>query len=278
MKLSICTISFNQRDFIGSCIESVATSRALSNCNMIEHIVVDAQSVDGTSELLQSIDGIDHLIIENDEGPADGLNKAFSRASGEFGFFINADDCVLPGAISTMFRAINDNPEVDVILMGGWIIDGKGNPIRQFVPKAVSVDGLLTAREVMFQPGMLFKLEIFRRVGGFNIHNKSCWDLELLTDMLTEGAKVVVLPDRVGCFRLHAGSLSGGVAGRKHSEAYKRDLDRLRFKYSTRLEHGFKRVELKDLKRYVRRLTYWILWPWTLLQNKIAWRSDNETR
>ena len=276
MKLSICTISFNQRDFIGSCIESVATSRVLSNCNMIEHIVVDAQSVDGTSELLQSIDGIDHLIIENDKGPADGLNKAFSRASGEFGFFINADDCVLPGAISTMFRAIKKNPAVDVILMGGWIIDGQGNPIRKFTPEVVSIDGLLTSREVMFQPGMLFKLEIFRRIGGFNIHNKTCWDLELLTDMLKVGANVLVLPDRVGCFRSHTGSLSGGVAGNKHLEAYESDLDRLRTKYSIRFDDGLGSAEMQNLKRYLRRLICWFFWPWNVLQIKMAWRSDNE--
>ena len=240
--------------------------------------MVDAQSNDGTLEVLRSSDAIDRLIIENDKGPADGLNKAFSRASGEFGFFINADDCVLPAAISTMLRAIRNNPAVDVILMGGWIIDGQGNPIRKFTPEIVSVAGLLTSREVMFQPGMLFKLEIFRRVGGFNIFNNSCWDLELLTDMLNAGANVVVLPNRVGCFRLHGGSLSGGVSGNKHLEAYKSDLNRLRLKYSIRFDDDFRPAELKNLKRYLRLLIYWALWPWNVMQTKRSWRSDNETR
>lgn len=274
-KVSICTISYNQYEYIKSCLDSVSFSRKLADSSLVEHIVVDAISGDGTLKFLRSCDSIDRLIVERDDGPSDGLNKAFLLASGEYGFFINADDCILPGAVKTIQSAIKKHPNADVILMGGWIINERGHPLRIVAPTAVSINGLLTSREVMFQPGMIFKLNIFKRIGGFNRANKSCWDLELLTDMMYHGANIVVVPQRIGCFRLHGSSLSGGGAGEKHLKNYQHDLERLRKKYAVSEQTGPGGAYISSLKRYSRSMMKAVFYPLYLLKVEITWRADN---
>ena len=275
MKISISTISYNQSRFIGHCLAGVARARSASPSHLVEHIVVDAISSDGTIDILKANNSLDRLVIERDKGPADGLNKAFSHASGEFGYFINADDFILPDAIARMFKAIDESPNADVILMGGWVVDQFNDPIRLMVPKKVSLCGLLLGQDILFQAGMLFRMDIFRRVGGFNVENRSCWDLELICDMINAGARISVVNDRIGCFRLHSASLSGGVGGVVHSQLYQQDLERLRFKYKVNYVNVLKKFQALMMKIFCK-FNITLYWPIKNLKNKVLWKIDNE--
>ena len=42
--------------------------------------------------------------VEPDEGQADALNKGFAKANGEWLFWLNADDVLLPGALKRIVR------------------------------------------------------------------------------------------------------------------------------------------------------------------------------
>ena len=85
--LSIVTISYNQAPYLRQCVESVISQKS----DDIEYIVVDPGSTDGSREILQSYgDAIDHLILQTDKGPADGLNKGFAKAKGKIGYFVNS--------------------------------------------------------------------------------------------------------------------------------------------------------------------------------------------
>ena len=276
VEISICTISYNQRLFLERCLNSIDLSLARAPSAQVEHIVVDAPSDDGSIDLLRSRQSISHLIIEKDWGPADGLNKAFSQASGKYGYFINSDDYILPSAITNMLQAVNDNPDADILVMGGWIVNNNDQPIRMIQSKKISIDGLLSAKDVMFQPGLLFKMELFNEVRGFNRKNKSCWDLELLVDMIHAGGAVALVNKRIGCFRLHDNGLSGGSGGEAHLQTYQDDLARLRGKYLGM--HPKSTAIIKNIKVWtgIMRLRRAILWPFDKLQSKVLWRKDHD--
>jgi len=228
--ITVATISYNRRKYLKKCIESVSLSSSRVD-EAVQYVVVDALSTDGSVEIIRQHPSISKAIIEEDDGPASGLNKAFSHASGEFGFFVNADDYVLPTTFQRVRRAWMRHPNADVILGGAWMVDGNGRLIRPLMARPVTISGLLNGSVPMIQLGMTFRLSMFKSVGGFNESNKTCWDLELLIDMMVAGAKVVVVSERFGVFRLHEGGLTGGAGGQTHQLRYLEEIKALRKKY-----------------------------------------------
>src|ERR1700761_7428026 len=112
MKVSIVTISFNQGAFLESAIRSVLEQ----DYGDIEYIVVDPGSTDGSREILERYrDRITKLILDPDDGPADGLNHGLAAATGEIFAYINADDMLLPGAVREAIGAFAKYPGADVI-------------------------------------------------------------------------------------------------------------------------------------------------------------------
>jgi glycosyltransferase involved in cell wall biosynthesis len=222
--ISIVTISFNQGPYLRQCVDSVLAQK----CDDVEYIIVDPGSTDGSREILASYGAaIDHLVLEPDNGPADGLSKGFARATGEVGYFINSDDFLLPSAVDRMRRLWAANPGIDLLLGGAWMVDGAGAPIRELVASSAELDVLLSGDSHIVQQGLSFRMDRLREVGGFNVANRTCWDFEFICAMLRNGARARVCRERIGTFRMYEGSLSGGVAGSVHIQRYRDDLDRI---------------------------------------------------
>ena len=201
----------------------------------VEYIVVDPGSTDGSREILARYgERIDHLVLEPDKGPADGLNKGFARATGRYGYFINSDDFLLPGAIDRVRALWQKDSDVDALLCGAWMVDGEGRPLREIRATSVDLPSLMHGRSFVVQHGFSFRMAMFREIGGFNPVNRTCWDYELLCAMVQRNARFRTFPDRIGVFRLYEASLSGGVGGSEHLARYRADLDRIYQTYTGR--------------------------------------------
>lgn len=204
MKLSIVTISFNQVAYLRECLESITKQDYFD----LEHIVVDAGSTDGSRELLQDYCGHSiRLIFEKDEGPADGLRKGFEKASGDVLFFLNADDKLVPGVISSVMRCFKLN-KCDWLCSDGYTIM---HDSRIGITKTsnLSYYRLLYRSCVIFQQGVYFTKEVYNQVGGINRFNKTCWDYELFLKIARDFGPAYLLPERTAYFRLHDASISG---------------------------------------------------------------------
>ena len=206
IKLSMVTISFNQAAYLPQCIESVLSQSGVD----IEYIVVDPGSTDGSREIIERYrDRIAHVVFEPDQGPADGLNKGFARATGDVYGFLNSDDVLRPGAIERLCREWRRKPSADVLCGYGAFIDEKGERLRAIVPSRMTPWLYAYGGVSFFQQGTFFKAECFEAAGGFNPRNFTCWDAELYVDMALKGAKFEVVDVDVADFRLHAGSITG---------------------------------------------------------------------
>jgi glycosyltransferase involved in cell wall biosynthesis len=222
--LSIVTISLNQRDYLREAIKSVLSQKGAD----VQYIVVDPGSTDGSREVIAEYrDAIDHIVLEPDRGPADGLNKGFALARGHYGYFINSDDFLLPGAINRLRALWQQHVDVDVLLCGAWMVDGAGRPLKELRPTPLSLSALLEGRAAIVQQGMSIRMELFRAAGGFNPANRTCWDFELVCALLQLGGRTVIDNERIGAFRLHTASLTGGVGGLALERKYRADLDRI---------------------------------------------------
>jgi glycosyltransferase involved in cell wall biosynthesis len=221
MKFSVVTISFNQRQYLEEALRSVLTQ----DYPAIEYIVVDPGSTDGSRELIESFrNQLAWVVFEPDQGAADGLNKGFQHATGDIFAFLNSDDVLLPGAMRSVAQAFAQNPDCDIVMGSGFTIDAQGRRIRRIRAAGFTLDRYFYGGATWLQQATFFRSAAFAAVGGFNVNNRSCWDGELLVDMMRKGAKVKYLNQDLALFRIHAKSITGS---QRHSEMMKADADRM---------------------------------------------------
>jgi glycosyltransferase involved in cell wall biosynthesis len=101
---TVVTVAFNSARTIGRTIDSIAAQ----TYPMLEYIVVDGGSTDGTVELLQSrVDAIDRWVSERDAGISDAFNKGIAMANGEYIALVNSDDWLEPTHLSIAIEELN---------------------------------------------------------------------------------------------------------------------------------------------------------------------------
>ena len=219
MKISIVTISFNQEKYLRQCIDSILSQ---TECDF-EYIVVDPGSTDGSRALIESYGEKITRVFEPDQGPADGLNRGFSRATGQIYGFINSDDYLQPDALRHVSAYFKTRGLQNFVTGQGYTKNANGG-LTRIRPKPLTVQNMLHRSAVIFQQGTFFPSAAYEEVGGFNVSNSTCWDYELFLRFLLMGLKHEVIPQDLAAFRLHGGSISG--SGRL-TELYLQDLDKL---------------------------------------------------
>ena len=223
MKISIVTISFNQKQYLKACIDSILNQ---TGCE-VEYIVVDPGSRDGSRELIDTYGERLIKVFEPDQGPADGLNQGFARATGDVYGFINSDDYLLPNALLAVNNFFKQQHSNTFVTGQGFTeyADGRRTLIT---PNVLTEQAMLHRSAVLFQQATFFPAQLFKSAGGFNTQNQTCWDYELYLKFLVNGATHQIIPQDLAVFRLHAGSISG--SGRLNN-LYFSELDQLFEKY-----------------------------------------------
>jgi glycosyltransferase involved in cell wall biosynthesis len=205
-RVSIVTISFNQREFLERTILSVLAQ----DFPQIEYIVVDPGSTDGSRDIIQKYQSqLAKIIFRSDRGPADGLNNGFAEATGDVFGFVNSDDVLLPGAVSSAVRFLERNQSIDVVSGHSNLIDADDRVLRHLYSDKMSVTRFLYGASILIQPSTFFRRPIFDHVGGFCVENKAGWDGELFLDMACAGAKFAVVNEFWSSYRVHLQSVTG---------------------------------------------------------------------
>jgi GT2 family glycosyltransferase len=111
--LSIVIVSFNCREHLLRCLESLRVEAAHVSC---EVIVVDNASHDGTVDSLRAQHPEVHLIASpRNRGFAWASNRGIERARGDFLLLLNPDTMVPPHALARAVRALESRPEVGML-------------------------------------------------------------------------------------------------------------------------------------------------------------------
>ena len=124
-KISIVTPSRNAKSFLKDSLKSVQDQGYAET----EHIVIDADSSDGTKELLEEQPNV-RWISEPDQGQSDALNKGFRLASGEILGWLNADDRYLPGTFAKVAALFENDPSLDAVYSNFYFTDLNFHRIR----------------------------------------------------------------------------------------------------------------------------------------------------
>jgi GT2 family glycosyltransferase len=120
--VSILIVSWNTRDYLASCLDSIRQS----DPRVVEEIiVVDNDSADGSPEMVeQRYPEVTLIRSGANLGFAKGNNLAMARARGSQFALVNSDALVHPGCLEALSQYLTDHP--DVGLVGPRVNGGDG--------------------------------------------------------------------------------------------------------------------------------------------------------
>lgn len=204
MDFTVVTASYNYAQYIGECLQSVASQEGVT----FEHLVMDAGSQDDTAEVVACYPHAS-FFQEPDKGMSDGINKGFRRAIGKWVMWLNADDRLKPGALKTVKDFIDANPEPDVVY-GGWdFVNAKSNFIRRVEPLPFDRGLLIQYGCYIGSTACFFKRSTTIDQGEYlDIDFGYCMDGELYVRLASLGKKFQLMPWILADFRLHGESIS----------------------------------------------------------------------
>lgn len=231
LSLGCVTISFNQAPYLRECIESVRCADPAR----LAYVMVDPGSRDGSREIIGEYAAqrrFHAVVLEPDVGPGDGLNKGFAQLGDrDILCYLNSDDRFLPGALDWVLRYFADHPEVDVLTGAVNIIDQHGRAaFRKRLSDPLTPRRFLCGTTWTMQQATFFRSALFRATTGFNPANRTCWDTELLIDLMLAGARFRSEYRLLGDYRLYPGTITHSLLNEGHSQRYLGDLYRLRAK------------------------------------------------
>lgn len=190
MKLSIIIVSWNVREDLVRCIQSIEENRPFAE---FEIIVVDNASSDGTAERI-SRDFPKVTIIANKEnrGFAAGNNQGIKKARGQYLFFLNPDTIVHPLSLDVLMNFMDGNSDAGACGPKLLNEDGTTQPSTRRFP---------TFRGALYRHTAFRFLWIFRSEYEKLLMKDFDYDREIDVDEVTGAALMVrrSVIDRVGC-------------------------------------------------------------------------------
>ena len=223
--LSVITTSFNSAQYIENTIKSVI-SQGFSN---IQYIVIDADSTDGTAEILQKYnDSIDISVTEPDEGMYHGIQKGAEYVEGDIMAWLNADDAYLPWTFSVVEDIFNKFPEVDWIIGQPSYINTKGQCVKVSA-NAGTAYPTKYIRNGWFRPqfagylqqeSMFWRKSLWDKVGGLNLDLKLAADFDLWT-RFAQHADLYSVATPLSSFRFRPGEQQSSVQSGRYQEEVK---------------------------------------------------------
>ena len=165
---------------------------------------------DGTTEYTEHTEIPEGLNVqwfrERDVGQSDALNKGFAKAKGEWLFWLNADDVLLPGALKKVLDRINKINRIEWIVGNQLLIDDVGKVVKCSVGNGWHDWLYRNAVPHVYGPSAFYRRELFEKVGGFDVNLKYCMDWDLWIKFMKAGAKFVRINDYLWAQRQWSGS------------------------------------------------------------------------
>ncbi len=200
--VSIVTPCRNAEAFLEETIQSVLRQ----DYPNIEYLVVDGASTDATVDILRRYQDQLEWISEPDRGTPDAINKGFDRSRGSIFAYLNADDLLLPGAVSAAVEAIEASPNAAGVYGDAWWIGEDGTrlgryPVRDWDAKLLETECFLC------QPATFLRRDAFLNLGRMDPELHLSFDYEFWM-RLARVYRMERVDKTLACSRMHRGNKS----------------------------------------------------------------------
>jgi glycosyltransferase involved in cell wall biosynthesis len=179
-QVSVIIPTYNHAHYVGQAIQSVLSQ----GYDDYEIIVVDDGSKDNTREVVAQFGDQVRYIWQENKGLSGARNTGIDAARGSYIALLDADDCWLPGFLSTLVARLEADPELGAVHSGFFFVDGQGELLPQqgtsTVPDDQMYDRLLDG-EFFVPAAVLTRRQCFERVGLFDetLRASEDWDMWL---------------------------------------------------------------------------------------------------
>ncbi len=212
--ISVIVPTYNRAGLIGETLESVlAQTRAPD-----EVLVLDDGSGDETAAMVARFAPAVRYLRQENAGKAAALNRALGETRGDFVWIVDDDDIVLPEACARLAGALEADPALGYCAgrHEDFTVDAASGEKRvkpagywrASQPGEIFPD-LLDGCHV-FQPGLIVRREVYRRVGPFNARLVRSQDYEMML-RLARTTPGRLLAETVFLHREHQGARGSGA-------------------------------------------------------------------
>lgn len=217
--LTVVVPAYNAGAYLRRAVDSVLAERLPG----LELVVVDDGSSDGSLEALRGLPA--RVLRQPNKGEAAARNAGVRASTAPFVTFLDADDVLVPGALSSRLEFLAARPgEIAVGGLPSRLIDGDGRPVADvFGRMASKYDFPFRLSDAFYRSGKffpvscslyLYRRELFDRDGLYDETLPAAPDCDFHFRVL-KNAEIPVLRVPVFERRLHGGNLSlTGAGGR----------------------------------------------------------------
>ncbi len=219
-RISLVTATYNRAPLLEETIRSIL----LQGYPDLEYYVLDADSRDGTVEILERYDPwLAGWVSEPDRGQSDALNKGLARCTGEIITYISSDDFYLPGTLADVAAHWPQLAERYGAVIGGFHhVDERSQRCGSgaWIPPKLPHEGPLDLSLVESGAWRLHQEATFyarHALDAIGRHVREDLDFNADRDLLIRllrGYPVRLAQRCYSAFRLHEGSGTGHDAGR----------------------------------------------------------------
>jgi glycosyltransferase involved in cell wall biosynthesis len=203
--VSVVIPCFNQSRYLGSSLGSVHAQ----DWRPIESIVVDDGSTDDTAATAKVL-GATRVVRQQNMGLARARNAGLAAAHGEYIVFLDADDQLLPDAVSSGVETMEQHPGAACVARRCLLMDDAERPLPTTPPTLESTDLYreLLGTNFVWTPGAaLFRRDAIAAIDGFPTDYPAAADYAVLLALARQGTMIVDRRDAVW-YRKHDRNMS----------------------------------------------------------------------
>jgi len=203
--VAVVITTYNHAHFLAEAIASVEAQT--HPAAMV--VVVDDGSTDDPARIVAQFPRV-QLIRQDNQGLAAARNTGLHAAEAEYVTFLDADDRLLPDAISAGLACFAAAPGSAFVYGAHRRIDQAGGPIggTRYEPTETNgYSGLLGGNRIGMHATVLYRCDALRAVGGFDAVLRRCEDYDLYL-RLARDSRVASHPTLVAEYRWHDMNMS----------------------------------------------------------------------
>lgn len=166
-KLSILIPAYNADKYLKGCLDSILGQDCMNDD--IEVLILNDGSTDGTLDIIN--DYASHYsmlrsISRENKGIGPTRNELIDNATGEFLWFIDADDWIENGAIAKILNALNSNA-IDCLMLGFQVEPQSGNT-KRYIYEGDFPNGIALTKAQIYNNSVwsrIYRSEIVKKSG-----------------------------------------------------------------------------------------------------------------
>ena len=234
---SIVMVNYNGSRYLEDAINSILNQ----SCQNFELIIVDGGSTDESVEIIKKYESkLAWWVSEKDQGQSDAFNKGFARARGEFYFWVNADDLLLPNTLMYASKTIKRNSNHKWFTSNTIFIDGHSKVLN--CARGLKWFDFFIKNGHIYVPGptSIFHKSLYNEVGGFDEKLNYTMDTDLWMRFKNKGYKFKRIHSYSWCRRLHTDSKTAHSFSGEPNQDYEKE----QIFISRKNAHYYKKVGL----------------------------------